>query len=157
MYGDSRKVINFTASPHLQQAINLYCTVTKLQFCTFLQAPIVLNANSRDINSLAVSLSPHEAIQCSEAALKVFWKYFAHCSSILRKRAYTEISPTSPPTPKQKTKLLGLSPRANYKDQATAACLAKLWPAFGDRGCHVVSVTDPYGHILGFLDRSRYF
>jgi hypothetical protein len=26
-----------------------------------------------------------------------------------------------------------------------------------DRGCHVVSVTDPYGRILSFLDRSRYF
>jgi hypothetical protein len=24
------------------------------------------------------------------------------------------------------------------------------------RGCHVVSVTDPYGYILGSLDRSRY-
>jgi hypothetical protein len=23
--------------------------------------------------------------------------------------------------------------------------------------CHVVSVMDPYGRILGFLDRSRYF
>jgi hypothetical protein len=23
--------------------------------------------------------------------------------------------------------------------------------------CHVVSVTDPYGRILGFLDRNRYF
>jgi hypothetical protein len=30
-------------------------------------------------------------------------------------------------------------------------------PTFGDSGCHVVSVTDPYGRILGFLDRSRYF
>jgi hypothetical protein len=28
---------------------------------------------------------------------------------------------------------------------------------FTDRGCHVVSVTDPYGRILGFLDMSRYF
>jgi hypothetical protein len=28
---------------------------------------------------------------------------------------------------------------------------------FADRRCHVVSVTDPYGRILGFLDRSRYF
>jgi hypothetical protein len=28
---------------------------------------------------------------------------------------------------------------------------------FADRGCHVVSVTGPYGRILGFLDRSRYF
>jgi hypothetical protein len=34
---------------------------------------------------------------------------------------------------------------------------AKLLPTFADRGCHVVSVTDPYGRILDFLDRSRYF
>jgi hypothetical protein len=27
---------------------------------------------------------------------------------------------------------------------------------FADRGCHVVRVTDPYGRILDFLDRSRY-
>jgi hypothetical protein len=29
--------------------------------------------------------------------------------------------------------------------------------ASAERGCHVVSVTNPYGRILGFLDRSRYF
>jgi hypothetical protein len=34
---------------------------------------------------------------------------------------------------------------------------AKLLPTFADRGCHVVSVTDPYGRILGFIERSRYF
>jgi hypothetical protein len=34
---------------------------------------------------------------------------------------------------------------------------AKLVPTFADRWCHVVSVTDPYGRILGFLDRSRFF
>jgi hypothetical protein len=34
---------------------------------------------------------------------------------------------------------------------------AKLVPTFANRGCHVVSVTDPYGRVLGFLDRSRYF
>jgi hypothetical protein len=28
---------------------------------------------------------------------------------------------------------------------------------FADRGCHVVSMMDPYSHILVFLDRSRYF
>jgi hypothetical protein len=27
---------------------------------------------------------------------------------------------------------------------------------FANRGYHVVRVTDPYGRILGFLDRSRY-
>jgi hypothetical protein len=34
---------------------------------------------------------------------------------------------------------------------------AKLLPTFTVRGCHVVSVTDPCGCILGFIDRSRYF
>jgi hypothetical protein len=34
---------------------------------------------------------------------------------------------------------------------------AKLVPTFADRGCHLVSMADPYGRILGFLDRSRYF
>jgi hypothetical protein len=28
---------------------------------------------------------------------------------------------------------------------------------FGDRWCRVVSVTDPHGRIIGFLDRSPYF
>jgi hypothetical protein len=32
---------------------------------------------------------------------------------------------------------------------------AKLVPTFTDRGCHVISVTDPYYRILGFLDRAR--
>jgi hypothetical protein len=34
---------------------------------------------------------------------------------------------------------------------------AKWLPTLADKGCHVFSVTDPYGRILGFLDRSRYF
>jgi hypothetical protein len=34
---------------------------------------------------------------------------------------------------------------------------AKLMQTFADRGFGVVSVTDPYGRILWFLDRSRYF
>jgi hypothetical protein len=34
---------------------------------------------------------------------------------------------------------------------------AKWLPTFADKGCHVVRVTDPYGRILGFLDRRRYF
>jgi hypothetical protein len=52
-------------------------------------------------------------------------------------------------------KLHGLSPRANYTDYHRLS--AKLVPSFADTGCHVVSVTDPYVLILGFLDRSRYF
>jgi hypothetical protein len=34
---------------------------------------------------------------------------------------------------------------------------AKLVETFANRMCHVVSVTDPYGRILGFLDQSSYF
>jgi hypothetical protein len=33
---------------------------------------------------------------------------------------------------------------------------AKSVPTIVDRGCKVVNVTDPYGHILGFLDQSHY-
>jgi hypothetical protein len=32
-----------------------------------------------------------------------------------------------------------------------------LVPTSVDRGCHEVSATDPHVHILGFLDRSRYY
>jgi hypothetical protein len=57
-----------------------------------------------------------------------------------------------------KTFLLhGLSPRANYTDRATAACRRSDCQLFANRWCHVVSVTDSYGRIFGFLDRSRYF
>jgi hypothetical protein len=34
---------------------------------------------------------------------------------------------------------------------------AKWLPTFAVRGCHVVSVTDSYGRILGFIGRSHYF
>jgi CBS-domain-containing membrane protein len=30
--------------------------------------------------------------------------------------------------------------------------VGEVLPTFADRGCHMVSVTDPNGHILGFLD-----
>jgi hypothetical protein len=40
--------------------------------------------------------------------------------------------------------------------QCDSRLLEKLVPTFRDRGSHVVSVTDPYSHIIGFLDRSRY-
>jgi hypothetical protein len=58
---------------------------------------------------------------------------------------------------RHKTKLHGLRQRANYTNRATAVCRWSDCQHFADRGCHVVSVTDPYGRILGFLDRSRYF
>jgi hypothetical protein len=56
-----------------------------------------------------------------------------------------------------KKKLHDLSPRANYTDRATAACWQSDCQHFADRGCHVVSLTDPYSRILGFLDRTAPF
>jgi CBS-domain-containing membrane protein len=53
----------------------------------------------------------------------------------------------------KRTKIRGLSLRANYTDRAIRRLSEKLVPTFADRGCHVVGVTDPYGSILGFLDR----
>jgi hypothetical protein len=35
--------------------------------------------------------------------------------------------------------------------------VGKVNAKFADRGCHVVSMMDPYGCILGFSDQSRYF
>jgi hypothetical protein len=58
---------------------------------------------------------------------------------------------------KKKTKLHGLSPLANYTDRVTALCRRSDCQLFADRGCHLVSVTDPYSRILDILDRSRYF
>jgi hypothetical protein len=49
----------------------------------------------------------------------------------------------------KKKKLRGLSPRANYTDRRLSE---KLVPTFADRGCRVVSATDPHSRILCFLD-----
>jgi hypothetical protein len=52
------------------------------------------------------------------------------------------------PASLKKTKLHGLSPRTNYTDRATAACRRSDCQLVRIEGCHVVSVTDPYGRIL---------
>jgi hypothetical protein len=55
------------------------------------------------------------------------------------------------------TKLRGLSAGASYTDRATPRLSTKLVPTFFvDSRFHLVSVTDPYDRILGFLDWSRY-
>jgi hypothetical protein len=41
-------------------------------------------------------------------------------------------------------KLLGLSPKANYTDRATAA-IGEVVPTFAGRRCYVVSATDSHG------------
>jgi hypothetical protein len=83
------------------------------------------------------------------------WVKFYYTEQIIFSSNFAIISSFSCVIQKGK-KLHGLSPRANYTDRATAAC-RRTCAKFAERGCHVVSVTYPYGRILGFLDRSRYF
>jgi hypothetical protein len=54
-------------------------------------------------------------------------------------------------------KLRGLSPRTKYTDRAIAACGRSYCQRLRITGFQVVGVTDPYGRILDFLDRIRYF
>jgi hypothetical protein len=56
-----------------------------------------------------------------------------------------------------KTKLRGLSPQENYTDRETAACQRSQYQLLRIEGAYVVIATNPYGRILGFLDRSRCF
>jgi hypothetical protein len=61
---------------------------------------------------------------------------------------------------KQKTKKRKKkTPRSEYENEyrlSDRSLSAKLVPTFADKGCHMVSVMDPYGRILIFLDRSTY-
>ena len=49
---------------------------------------------------------------------------------------------------KLKTKLRGLSPRANYTDRAAAAGWRSYCQLLRIEGCHVVSVTVPRGRLI---------
>jgi hypothetical protein len=48
------------------------------------------------------------------------------------------------PQLKKLNKLHGFSPQAKYTDRVTATMSVKLMPTFADRGCSVVSATDPH-------------
>jgi hypothetical protein len=52
-------------------------------------------------------------------------------------------------------KLRGLNPRSNYTERPPL--VGDVSANFCGWGCHMVSVTDSYGRIIGLLDRSRYF
>jgi hypothetical protein len=58
--------------------------------------------------------------------------------------AFSEMSVSETPWPESTSELY---------QPSDSRLSAKLMTTFADRGCHVVSVTDPHGRILGFLDR----
>jgi hypothetical protein len=54
---------------------------------------------------------------------------------------------------KKQNKLHGLSQHAN----CTVLAASAFRRTFQDRRCHVVNMTNPYGRILGFLDRKKIY
>jgi hypothetical protein len=58
---------------------------------------------------------------------------------------------------KKKSKLHGLSPRANYTDRGITACRRSVCQVLRIEGATWSAWRIPTGRILGFLDRSRYF
>jgi hypothetical protein len=76
------------------------------------------------------------------------WEYYTWKKHVLEETFDTLKIKLTPPWPESATKLY---------QPSDCRLSAKLVPTFADRGCHMVSVTDPYGRILGFLDRSRYY
>jgi hypothetical protein len=52
------------------------------------------------------------------------------------------------PAKLKQTKLSSLSPPANYTDRATPL-VGEVVSYFAGRGCHMISVADPYTRILG--------
>jgi hypothetical protein len=53
----------------------------------------------------------------------------------------------------ESAELRGLNPRRTIPTERPPLICEVSANFFGDRGCHVVNVTDPYGRILGFLDK----
>jgi hypothetical protein len=91
--------------------------------------PISLSALSKEHGLFCIAFwcsSHREALNCR------MWANFSHSRSPLRLRT---------PWPESASELHRPSDRP---------LSAKLVPTFADWGCHVVSVTDPYGRILSF-------
>jgi hypothetical protein len=97
-------------------------------------------------NSLSLGApSPHLPSRSVVQVSSIFMIYVTHFGLNIRWRIASE---TKTPWPQHSNEL--------YRPSVHRLS-AKLVPTFADRGCHVVSVTDSYGRIVCFLDRSRYF
>jgi hypothetical protein len=57
----------------------------------------------------------------------------------------------------KQNKLCGTQSASELYRPSDRRLSTKLVPTFADRGCRVVNATAPYGRILGFLDRGRYY
>jgi hypothetical protein len=90
----------------------------------------------------------HSRKQTKEAACSPFPIEHCHGCDKLKFNLHKSLHSTNKQTPSSES--------ANELYRPSDSRLsAKRLSTFADKGCHVVSVTDPFGRILGFLDRSR--
>jgi hypothetical protein len=95
-------------------------------------------SKQNDIQGVPYEWTHNQAQTCR------LYKVFAYGSYVHHKYYHTKLTPWS----ESASELYRPSDRR---------LSANLVPTFVDRGCHLVNVTDPYGRIIGFLDRNRYF
>jgi hypothetical protein len=102
-----------------------------------------LNSGNRELNSLLKNYAPvHGGQNITGAILVLIFLTRFRFSRVFYKQS-------SEHTSNIHIALSGLSQRPNYTDRSISA---KLVPIFTDRGCRVVSATDP--GILDFLDHT---
>jgi hypothetical protein len=140
--------------PNMQEEIfplnqQLRTSSAQMWTCKILHMSDALNGDTR-YTVEAVTVSENQPLWNITYEWRTEWRH-----KIYRWGCHSFREPASMKS--NKTKLHGLSPRENHIDRETAACRRSDCHLFADRVCHVVRVTDPYGRILGFLDRSRYF
>jgi hypothetical protein len=120
----------------------------------FLQEPLDQIVRVSPANDgFLLSVLPHQDPLCIACAFGLPNRK-PYCPKLLRTHSpyegyhYVLISKTKTPWSESASELYRPSDRR---------LSAKRLPTCADGGCHVASVTDSYGRILGFLDRSRYF
>jgi hypothetical protein len=103
--------------------------------------------------SLRLSTGPADSRSADQETAhnqKAYYRIQNSLSLVIDRSQFNPLHPYKPFT----YLLRGLSPQTNYTDGRLSA---KLVPTSADKGCHVVSVTDPNGRILGLLDRFFFF
>jgi hypothetical protein len=92
-----------------------------------------------NVHYLGNRLTDGGEVSLTQVAYKIPGTHFFQ--QLSRRQGHGAVDYIKPPWPESANELQRPSVRRLW---------AKLVPNFADRGCHVFSVTDPYGRILGF-------
>jgi hypothetical protein len=116
---------------------NTYFNIIQCAFCTRWLDAYFYFLGLHPVASIATDLLGFRQLQLTHFECIIFYFYYIH----------TYVKNRQTPWPE--------SASEHYRP-SDRRLSAKLVSIFADRGCCVVSTTDPYSRILGFLDRSRY-